>query len=586
MAPRKKSSTTDKKSGAVKIAALTAAEKKSAASAGRLFSIADLLWIGQAVLLTYAVTGIVGGEPGSVSSTMIVLSALGFILLAGLRQLLGVRAAKIARQTARTVKTRVRRTLLDAIARVSPAAPLPSSGHIASTLAEQVDALGPYFNNFFPQQFRLKVVPLGILAATLWGSWLAAIILLIAGPMIPLFMALIGIRAKAASVRQQDELTRMGGFLLDRVRGLETLRLFGALKRTEDEIDQVGDAFRTGTMRVLKIAFLSSTVLELFSAIGIAGVAVYVGFSLLGDVSIGAWGSPIDFAGGLFILLLAPEFFAPLRAYSAAYHDRAAGLAAQEKLQALHDSLHAHGLQSAPAMAKDMDAGEATKAASKVPAIELEQVSVTLGDKPILSDFSLTVAPGETVILVGPSGSGKTTLIDCLLGLHRPDSGRILVDGKDICELDLARWRQDLCWVGQTPRLFHGTLRANLLRADPNATHEDMMAAVQLAGASYLVASLPRGLDTVIGEDGFGLSVGENRRIALARAALRRNAPVILADEPTAGLDEATADDVIAGLLEMSAGRTLILATHSPKLMAIPGTKVELTAKHLVEEPA
>ncbi|MBD1545328.1 thiol reductant ABC exporter subunit CydD [Roseibium aggregatum] len=571
------------------VADLVPAEKRLVRRAGWLLSISDLLWIGQAALLSLVISEFVAGRPQAGLLTLVAPAAVGFIALAGVRQWLGLRAASAARSAARAVKTRVRTTLLNAIAHSSPAASLPSSGHVAAMLGEQVDALGPYLGNFYPQQFRLKIVPLGILAATLCVSWLAAVILMVAGPVIPLFMALIGIRAKAASQGQQEELTRMSGFLLDRVRGLETLRLFGALGRTEAEIGRVGEAFRTGTMRVLKIAFLSSTVLELFSALGIAFVAVYVGFSLLGSVTAGTWGAPLTFGGGFFVLLLAPEFFAPLRAYAAAYHDRAAGLAAKEKLQELYSGIVAQGLQSGPpegsAKADEKPSAPAPRQ-THAPEIKLDHVSVTFGGKSIIRDFSLEIPSGETAILTGPSGAGKTTLLDCLLGLHRPDSGRIFIDGKDLLTLDLGRWRQEICWIGQHPRLFHGSLRANLLRADPDASTEDMMLAVRLAGAAALVESLPRGLETIIGEDGFGLSVGEKRRIALARAALRKTAGLILADEPTAGLDDQTAIDVIAGLKKMAAGRTLILATHDPKLMSVPGTRIELDAAHLSEASA
>lgn len=571
----------------VQIGELTPFERRLVRRAGYLLSCADLLWIAQAALIALCLSSFVS----SMGSTLTVPQLLGYagvlIVLAAVRQILNLSAGKFSRRAARLAKSRVRTTLLYTIARISPAHPLPSSGEIAATLTEQVDALGPYFSHFYPQQTRLKLVPLGILAVTFWVSWLAALILLLTGPMIPFFMALIGMRAKVASARQQDELTRMSGFLLDRVRGLQTLRLFGALDTTQNEIERVGETFRVGTMRVLRIAFLSSTVLELFSALGIAFVAVFVGFSLLGDIETGTWGAPLSFAAGLFVLLLAPEYFAPLRAYAAAYHDRAAGLAAKEKLHALHVRLVADAL---PSDFGENAGGNSEKTAMaphgnvpEVPEITFDHVSLSLAGRQILSDFSLQISPGDTVILKGQSGAGKTTLLDCLLGLHCPDEGAILVDGKPQLNADQRNWRQSVSWIGQAPRLFHGSLRSNLMRANDQASHSDMMSALELAGARELVARLPRGLDTIIGEDGFGLSVGEIRRIALARAALRRNAGLILADEPTAGLDAKTAEDVIAGLKEISKGRTFVLATHDPKLMELTGRTVVLDAGHLSE---
>lgn len=571
----------------VQIGELTPLERHLVRRGGYMLSCADLLWIAQAALIALCLSSFVSSTDSTLTVPRL-LAYLGvFLVLAVARQFLNLSAGKLSRRAARLAKSRVRTTLLNTIARISPAHPLPSSGEIAATLTEQVDALGPYFSHFYPQQTRLKLVPLGILAVTFWVSWLAALILLLTGPMIPFFMALIGMRAKVASARQQDELTRMSGFLLDRVRGLQTLRLFGALDSTQGEIEQVGETFRAGTMRVLRIAFLSSTVLELFSALGIAFVAVFVGFSLLGDIETGTWGAPLSFASGLFVLLLAPEYFAPLRAYAAAYHDRAAGLAAKEKLHALHARLVADALPS--------DTGENTPEKFENTSIEpqgnlpvgpeiaLDHVSLSLAGRQILSDFSLKISPGDTVILKGPSGAGKTTLLDCLLGLHCPDEGVILIDGKPQLNADLRGWRQSVSWIGQAPRLFHGSLRSNLMRAHGQASHGDMMKALELAGARELVARLPRGLDTVIGEDGFGLSVGEIRRIALARAALRRDAAVILADEPTAGLDAKTAEDVISGLKEISKGRTFVVATHDPKLMELTGRTVVLNAGHLSE---
>lgn len=571
----------------VQIGELTSLERRLVRRAGYLLSGADLLWIAQAALIALCLSSFVS----STDSTLTVPQLFGYagvlIVLAAARQFLVLSAGKFSRRAARQAKSRVRATLLSAIAHISPAHPIPSSGEIAATLTEQVDALGPYFSHFYPQQTRLKLVPLGILAVTFWVSWLAGLILLLTGPMIPFFMALIGMRAKVASARQQDELTRMSGFLLDRVRGLQTLRLFGALDTTQDEIERVGETFRAGTMRVLRIAFLSSTVLELFSALGIAFVAVFVGFSLLGDIEIGTWGVPLSFAAGLFVLLLAPEYFAPLRAYAAAYHDRAAGLAAKEKLRTLHARLVADTMPSqiGETVRRKVENGSIEQQ-GRLPRgheITLDNVSLSLSGRQILSDFNLTIFPGETVILKGPSGAGKTTLLDCLLGLHCPDQGSILVDGKPQLYADLQTWRQSVSWIGQAPRLFHGSLRSNLMRADEHASRGDIMRALELAGARELVARLPRGFDTVIGEDGFGLSVGEIRRIALARAALRTEASLILADEPTAGLDAKTAGDVVAGLKEISKGRTLVVATHDPKLMELTGRTIVLNAGHLSE---
>ncbi|MGX1497410.1 ATP-binding cassette subfamily C protein CydD [Labrenzia sp. MBR-25] len=558
-------------------------ESRRLKRAGRLLAVSDLLWIAQAGLISWALGSLPGlflaADDSLVAQSDLTAAALqaaaGIALVALLRVFLQNRAETVARQTARTIQSRARGELLSVAATRSPSAEFPSSGAFAAHVTEQVDLLGPYYRNFEPQKLRLRLVPLGIVAATALFSWLGALILVVCGPLIPVFMALIGLRAKAASERQQEELVRLSGSLLDRIKGLETLTLFGAIERTQQQIGDAGERFRTGTMRVLKIAFLSSTVLELFSALGIAFCAVYVGFSLLGEIQVGTWGGPLTFAQGLFILLLAPEFFAPLRAYAAAYHDRAGGLAARERLATLFPAednprprpIGADGFEKA-----------GTHQLSSPPAIEFRSVCISHQQRDVFKDFSLAIEPAETLLLEGPSGSGKTTLIDGILGFQEPDSGEILVEEVPASAL-AAVLRRKVIWLGQSPRLFHGSLRANLLKAveTPAAvTEDDLWQALQLAGAETLVQRLPRGLETPLGEDGFGLSVGEIRRVALARAAMRKDAVLLLADEPTASLDEETAADVIDGLRKLCDGRTAIIATHDKGLRQIASRRIDL----------
>ncbi|WP_150525070.1 thiol reductant ABC exporter subunit CydD [Roseibium sediminis] len=565
---------------------LTGDDAANLKRAGLILCAADVLWIAQAAiialvsawLLEVFLAAKLTDLPGDKNSIFyLIYAALGFCLLAYIRAWLQWVSSRYANDVAREAKLRLRSSFLSSIAKASPAAKMADSGTISVHLAEHVDALGPYLSRFQPQMMRVKVVPLVILAAILPFSWLAAIILLVCGPIIPVFMALIGIRAKAASSRQQEELARMGSVLLDRIRGLETLRLFGALPRTVGEVAEAGDRFRVGTMQVLKIAFLSSTVLELFSALGIAFVAVYVGFSLLGDVSSGTWGAPLSYFSGLFILLLVPEFFAPLRSYAAAYHDRAAGLSAAEKLRGLMEGLA--GGAGDQGLDKGSDHPRLSLPIGRAPEIEVRNLHVSHDDKLVLQDFSFSLASGKALVITGESGAGKTTLLDCLLGFLKVDQGVIHIDGMDLGDLDAAKWRQSLAWLGQSPRLFHGSLQANLRMADQSADEGAMMKALELAGAGNLLARLPHGLKTQLGDDGFGLSVGEARRVALARAALRTHAGLFIADEPTAGLDEETANDVRAGLRHLKAGRTMLIVTHDPAL-------IELADQHLVLKKA
>jgi ATP-binding cassette, subfamily C, bacterial CydD len=561
----------------------TANEQIALQRSGVLHVISDLLWIAQAGLIAFALgafpASLQTAPPGGLASEQFVLPALlasfGVIVIAAVRFGLQKHALNLARRTARSIQSRARHELLQVAASCSPVSAFPSSGAFASHVSEQVDELGPYYGSFALQSVRVRWVPVGIVVVTAWFSWLAALILLISGPLIPVFMALIGMRAKAASANQQEELTRLSGVLMDRIKGLETLRLFGALGRTKNDIRDAGEAFRTSTMQVLKIAFLSSTVLELFSALGIAFCAVYVGFSLLGDITIGTWGAPLSFASGLFVLLLAPEFFAPLRAYATAYHDRAAGLAAQEKLSELMGEIQ-HASETAEPV--EQPKNDELTGFAIAPAISFQKISLTLSGQQVFKNFSLTVEPGEIVLLSGKSGSGKTTLLDCVLGFHAPQEGEVSIGERPARQVAF-HLRQNVMWLGQEPRLFHGSVKANLLKGLPQgyqATDEKLWKALKLAGAAELVRRLPKGLATPLGEDGFGLSVGEIRRIALARAAMRQGAKILLVDEPTAGLDEETAADVIKGLVALSNGRTTMIATHDPAVLAIKGRQVEL----------
>jgi len=562
-------------------------DRKALRRAGSVMALADLLWLPQAGLLAWSLGAVLsrsvaaGATDAQTLPTMVVfVAAVLVILIAVIRVYLQKNAQDIARRAARKIQENARSDLLFAAAARSPAESFPASGAYAAHVVDQVDLLGPYYRNYIPHFARLKIVPVAIVLVTAWFSWLAALILLVCGPVIPLFMALIGSRAKAASEEQQEELTRLSGMLLDRIKGLETLTVFGALGRTKMEIHAAGERFRLGTMKVLKVAFLSSTVLELFSALGIAFSAVYVGFTLLGDLNVGTWGAPFGYAGGLFVLLLAPEFFAPLRAFSAAYHDRAAGIAASRKLSELLADMKTG--RSGDARKSDSTtedrAGQVVCKAANPPAVSLQNLSITFSGRPVFNGFTFDIKAGETLLLAGRSGRGKSTLLDCVLGFRAPDTGKVLLDGTD-ARLVTKELRSSVMWLGQSPRLFHGSIKANLLKghSDPEAIPPDKIwDALRLAGAEDLVRRLPLGLSTRVGEDGFGLSVGEIRRIALARAALRTDAVLLLADEPTAGLDRETAGDVVKGLERLADGRTAIVASHDAAVLGLPGRLLDL----------
>jgi ATP-binding cassette, subfamily C, bacterial CydD len=537
---------------------LAGADRGRLVLASVLSASASVLWIAQAFVLARAVDGLLTQDAGTASLTA---PALAFALLAASRIALDAVSGHIAARASERVQLRTRARLLDAVARSSPFdAQRPHSGEVAAVLTHHVDALAPYLKRYEPARMRVAVVPVAILLATLPVSWAAAVVLCVTGPLISLFMALIGQHARAASERQLGEIGTMNSFLLDRLQGLTTLRIFDGVERAAAGLRTATTGIHRRTMAVLRLAFLSSAVLELFSALGVAMVAVYVGFNLLGYFSFGTYGAPLTLAGGLFVLLLAPEFFQPLRDFAVAYHDRAAAQAASRQIGRILEvdrlSLLGDGQQ-----------GPRTARPGSPPSIHLRGVSLNFGGMPLpaLRHISLAIRAGEHVALVGESGSGKSMLLGLIAGLVRPTAGVILVDGVRLEDATADRWRQRMAWVGQRPSFVRASVLANLTlgRSAPRASSLEGVAA--RLGAKPMIDRLPRGLATVLGENGEGISGGEAQRLALVRAALA-DADVILADEPTEHLDPETAEVVIDGLLQIAEGRTLVVATHDRRL--------------------
>lgn len=470
-----------------------------------------------------------------------------FLILAVVRIALESVSTTLAATATEDVKLHARRELTGAIAELSPAdRARPLAGETANLLTSHVDALGPYLTRYRPARLRATVIPLAVLCITAYFSWVAAIVLLAAGPLIPIFMALIGAEARSASERQLQQIGTMNAGLLDRLQGLTTLRLFDAIPRAAETLRREGEEIRKRTMAVLRIAFISSAVLELFSALGVAFAAVYVGFSLLGYFQFGAYGG-LSLAGGLFVLMIAPEYFRPLRDFAAAYHDQASAFAACNEIGKLLDDSR----QRLPARNAEI---------SPLARLELDNVSAVLDGTTILPAFSLRIERGERVALVGPSGSGKSMLLALLAGLVAPASGRILVNGREKVSCAIA-------WLGQRPAFMQGSVRANLAMYREFPDLDGFDAAIRIAHAGDVIAKLGRGYDEVLRENAANLSGGEAQRLAIARLALSK-ADLILADEPTEHLDAETAEAVIGGLFASAADRTLIVATHDPRIVS------------------
>lgn len=468
------------------------------------------------------------------------LVALGAVLLARAVTAYGgeVAALRAAAQVTSQLRRRVVRRALALgpvwLARRSP-------GELTTLATRGLDALEPYFARYLPQLVLACIVPLAVLVRIAGADLLSAIVIAVTLPLIPVFLALVGMHTRARTERQWALLSALGGHFLDVVQGLPTLKLFGRAKAQAAIVEQVTEQHRLATMATLRIAFLSALVLELLATLSVALLAVEVGLRLLAGT--------LPYETALTVLLLAPEAYLPLRAVGAQFHASMEGaVAATAALDLLEEPLPVRsGHRSVPAYDEIRFEG----VRFRHPGRETAQ----------LDGVDLTLTAGTTTAVIGPSGTGKSTLVDLLLGLLVPDSGRITVGDVDLADADLADWRRQVAWVPQSPQLFAGSLADNVRLGLPHATDEAVAHVLRLAGAAF-VDGLPHGLQTPVGERGLTLSSGQRQRVALARAFLR-DAPVLLLDEPGAHLDLASDEDLRVVVARLTRGRTVLLVTHS-----------------------
>lgn len=527
-------------------------------SAGRLAIVAGALWPLQAALVAWAVSRWAEGVP---DFKITILAAVLFAAFGGLRAFLDHRSGALLFRAADTTIARERQAILRREAR-RPAG--IGSASVASLAVQKLPVLQAWITRYRVAVLRVSVLPALLLILSFCVSWVMGLTLLVAGPLIPVFMALIGMAAEDASRRQMVEIGTMNDMLLDRLSAMIDIRLLGASDRAAEDFETRAEALRERTMAVLRIAFLSSTVLELFSALGAALVAVFVGFTLLGEIAFGSWGTPLTVGEGVFLLLIAPEFFQPLRDLAAAWHDRAAGFAVVEELDALD-------------RADRVDlVGVGTRVAPLEGALSVRTINATAslpGHKVGLPDLS--IAAGETLAITGPSGAGKSTTLAAIAGLLTLASGRIEICGHVLDSDTADAWRARIALIPQRVHFPDIRLRDWL---SARGRDDDFGLALEMADATEVVERLSDGLDTRLGETGGGISGGEARRLMVARAILA-GGDVVLADEPTADLDEATADRIIATLSRLNAGgRTIIVATHDPRLAAAMAHRVEIKA--------
>jgi thiol reductant ABC exporter CydD subunit len=491
------------------------------------------------------------------------LSALGGALAA----LLGVVVARaivawgaevVSGRSAPLVKSQLRSALLARLAIDTGAASGPGTGAFATLAGRGIDALDAYYALYLPQLLLAVIVPLAVVVALFATDWISGVIVAITLPLIPVFMALVGATTRDRTEAQTRILERLAGHFLDVTAGLPTLKVFGAAKRQTQVIAQVADRHRVATLATLRIAFLSSLTLELLSTISVAMVAVAVGLRLLaGD---------LDLRTALFVLVIAPEAYLPLRTLAANYHASADGVSAAQRIFAVLE---------APVPPRGRRLSVPDPSAAELTVQELT-VSYPGRATPALDRVSVSVAPGEIVALTGASGCGKSTLLSVILGFTQATAGSVCIGDVDLAELDPDAWRRHVGWLAQRPHLFAGSIADNIRLARPGATDGEVLRAATDAGLLDVVRRRRDGLQAAIGDGGSLLSAGERQRVALARLFLR-DAPLLLLDEPTANLDGATEDDVLDAVQRLMRGRTAVVVAHRPALVAVADTVVELT---------
>src|SRR5471030_2616531 len=447
----------------------------------------------------------------------------------------------------------MRKLVLDRLETLGPAwIQGKPAGSWASIILEQIEDMQDYYARYLPQIALAGIIPLLILVSIFPINWAAGMILLVTAPLIPVFMALVGMGAADANRRNFVALARLSGNFLDSLRGLDTLRLFHRGTAEIDQIQRSTESFRARTMDVLRLAFLSSAVLEFFASISIAVVAVYFGFSYLGELNFGSYGTPVTLFAGFLVLILAPEFFQPLRDLGAFYHAKAQAVGAAESLLTF---------RSAPAESQ----GEGTQRwqdgnRQPVALVAKECVICSPDGNVLAGPLTFDISSGTRLAIVGLSGAGKSSLLNGLLGFL-PYQGSLQVNGIELRDLDSTGWRQRLSWVGQNPHLPEQTLRSNILLNQPDVTGQQLHSAIDRAYVSEFLPLLPLGLETELGDSAARLSVGQAQRVAVARALLSP-CELLLLDEPTASLDAHSEKRVMSALNEASKAQTSILVTH------------------------
>ena len=476
---------------------------------------------------------------------------------------------KVGVKLAGNIKGKLRKQLVIKLAHTAPDHLFrQKSGQLVSVITDAIDQIDLYYSRYLPQVIQAAIIPPMILAVVFTHSIYSGLIMLITAPLIPIFMNLIGNMADSKAQQQMNSLMKFSGHFLDVLQGLTTLKIFGQSKNQRKQIDAISIHFQNTTMEVLKIAFISALMLEILATISTAMIAVEVGLRLVY--------ANISFKSALFILLLAPELYLPLKNMGSAFHSGRNSIAAAEKVwQALDEN------------ERKVNWGDREFPQPKPPRITIENISFHYQEKrPVLSNINFDIKPGEQIAIIGKSGSGKTTLLKILLGLLPPTQGRILVNGLPLQDISEDSWIEHVAFLSQEPYLFSGTIAENIGISKSNASGKQIETAAELAGVSSFIEELSNRYDTAVGEAGRGLSGGEKQRVALARAFLKR-APIVILDEPTAGLDLETEHIMKQAMVKLSENATVFTVAHrlqtvlqSDKIILLSEGKINAWGTH------
>ena len=476
---------------------------------------------------------------------------LGLLATLGVRALAQGWQTTLASRCSQQVRQQVRQQLNDCWQATGPVSLNQSSaGTHTREWLDHVDALHGYFARFLPQILIATLLPLVILAYAFWLDWLAGLFLMFSAPLIPFFMALVGMGAESLNQQHFQTVSRLSGQFLDKVRGLTTLQLFQQTGPASEILQERSDQYRFITMKTLRVAFLSSAVLEFFSSVAIASVAMYVGFGLLGAIDFGP-ASDLTLFSGLLVLLLAPEFFQPLRTLSQHYHDRASALGAGAEIFSRLNSSDPTDQRVRPVPSQSSTG------------VLVQDVSFGFDKNKLLFDrVSFNVERGQALALTGPSGGGKSTLLNMIAGFIAPQNGAITI-------FDKAPGQQAFGWLGQKGFLVDGTWADNLRLTAPQASDNGIAGALEQVGLGPLLAERADGIHSKVMEDGQGLSGGQSRRLSLARI-LVADYDLILLDEPTAALDADSEQHIVQTLSRLKQqGKTLVFSSHHTALITL-----------------